>query len=324
MKDFFNSFTKLVKKYSKVVITTHKNMDLDGFASAICLFKIFDKMNKDCYIFLNETQTNNTIIKTFEQIEKVNYDLKKLYSNELNTFDTTDTLLIIVDVHKISLVEGSELCDIINDVVVIDHHVKSSEYIKDTKLMYINSNMSSVSQIIVEYSKYMNYKVDEFLATILLAAIEIDTNRFKFKTTEGTYEVAAYLTKLGANSILKQEILRESRESYLEHQFYIEQSLQINENMILCEIDDKVVSPKDLAIIADSLLQFENMEASFCIGKLDNKTYGISARSLGNVNVQEIMQQLGGGGHMTEAATKLENITIDECRTKLLNIVNGG
>lgn len=324
MNEFFFSLTKLIKKYPKIIITSHKNMDLDGFASSLCLFKIVEKMKKECYIFLNKNQNNDTIKRTFDKLESAKYEYKKIYYKDLEKIDDKNTLLIILDVHKTDLIEENKLLDKISDVVVVDHHVKGVDYIKNTKLMYINSNMSSVAQIIVDYSRYMNYKIDPLLATILLAAIEIDTNRFKFKTTEYTYETAAYLTKLGASAINKQEILRESRESYLEHQFYIEQSIQINENMILCEIDNKIVEPKDLAIIADSLLQFENMEASFCIGKLGTNIYGISARSLGNVDVQEIMQKLGGGGHTTESATRLENITLEECRTRLLNIVNGG
>ena len=324
MKDFFTSFTKLVKNYSQIIIATHKNMDLDGFSSALCLFNIINKMNKKCYIFLNEFQSNNTTNKTLEKLKKEDYKFNYLNEKDLNNMDLNNTLLIIVDVHRLSLIENDNLLNLINDVVVIDHHIKNVDYIKNTKLMYINSNVSSVAQIIVEYSKNMNYEIDSLLATILLAAIEIDTNGFNFKTTEQTYEAAAYLMRLGASNIVKQELLRESKEMYLERQFYIEKSYQLNDTMIICEITDKTVTSKDLAMIADDLLQFENIEASFCIGKLEKDVVGISARSIGNIDVQKIMCQLGGGGHLTEAATKIENKTILESKEMLNNVINGG
>lgn len=323
MLDFFNSLTKLIKEYSKIIITTHKNMDLDGFASSLCLFNIINKMNKECYIYLNDSQSDTTINKTFEKLQKENYKFNILYKKNLKDLDFDNTLLIVLDVHKISLIENDELLNLISDIVVIDHHIKNIDYINKTKLMYINSNISSVSEIIVNYSKYMNYKTDSLLSTILLVAIEIDTNGFNFKTSETTYETAAYLTHLGANTIIKQEILRESKEMYLARQLYIERSYQINENIIACDIDDKIVSSKDLAIIADNLLQFENIEASFCIGKIDRNIVGISARSLGNIDVESIMRKLGGGGHLTEAATKLEDKTIKESKEMLINIIGG-
>lgn len=322
MQEFFNSLTKFVKGYSKIIISTHKNMDLDGFSSALCLYNIYTKMGKECYIVLNEVQTNDTIIRSFEKLNSNSFNI--LYKDEFSKFDFDGCLTIVLDCHRTSLFEIEEIIDKCFDIIVIDHHIKSSEYIKNTKLMYINTNVSSVAQIITSYSRYMNYIPDTILATLLLAAIEVDTNGFKFKTTEYTYETAAYLTKIGADTIVKQEILRESRESYLEHQIYIERSYQINSTMILCEIDDRIVTAKDLAVIADSLLQFQNMEASFCIGKLKENTYGISARSLGNIDVEAIMCKLGGGGHVTEAATRVENTTIDEVKNKLIEIINGG
>lgn len=324
MRDFFNSFTKLIKEHSKVIITTHKNMDLDGFSSSLCLFNIINKMNKECYIYLNKIQSSNTVNKTLEKLEKENYKFNYLYEENIENFDFNDTLLVIVDVHKSQLLENENLLNLVQEVVVIDHHIKNIDYIKDTKLVYINSNMSSAAQILLEYSKYMNYEIDKLLATIMLAAIEIDTNGFNFKTTESTYEAAAYLTRLGANTIIKKELLRESKEIYLSRQIYIEKSYQINDQMIICEVNDKIMTSQDLAIIADDLLQFENIEASFCIGLLGENIVGISARSIGNIDVQEIMDKLGGGGHLTEAATKIDNKTIDECKEMLINVINGG
>lgn len=316
MTEFFKSLVELIKNHEKIIIMTHKDMDLDGFSSSLCLYNIIKKMNKECFIYLSKEQTNDTINKTFKKLEKKNYKFNKIY--DLKKVSEND-LLIILDVHKKELIENELILEKVKDIVIIDHHIKNIDYIKKTKLIYINSNMSSVSEIMTGFSRYVNYEMDELLATIMLAAIEIDTNGFNFKTSENTYLTAGYLTKLGANTIIKQEILRESKQKYLERQLFIEQSYQITKNIIACNIE-KRVSVKDLAIVADSLLQFENIEASFCIGNIGDNIVGISARSIGNIDVEKIMHELGGGGHKTEAATRLEG-TIEECEQKLRRIV---
>lgn len=322
MNDFFEVLTKTIKNYDTVILTTHKNMDLDGFSSCLCLFNIINKMKKDCYIYLNKTQNNKSISKTIDKLIKEKYYYNTLYEDTLDSINFDNSLLIVIDVHKENMMENSELLNMVNDTIIIDHHIKNDNYIKNTKLLYINSSLSSTAELFVNYSKYMNYNIDSLLATIMLAAIEVDTNGFNFKTSEYTYEAAAYLTKSGANSIIKRDLLRDSKEKYLKKQFYIEQSYLVDDNIMICEINE-IVSNYELATVADALLEFENVEVSFCIGKLDDDTVGISARSIGNVNVQEIMKKLGGGGHITEAATKIDNLSVEQCRTKLLNIING-
>lgn len=324
MKEFFSSLTNKIKEKDKIVLMTHKNMDLDGFSSSLCLYRIISNMHKDCYLYLSDTQNNDGIKKTIEKLKNKNYEYNTLYKNELKDFSFKNTLLIIVDVYKYHLVENSELIELSNDTVVIDHHIQDVDYVKSTSLAYINSNMSSVAEIIVEYCKYINYKPDPLLATILLCAIEIDTNYFNFKTTADTYMSAAYLTNCGASTIVKQDLLRESKDKYMQRQFYIEQSYQITDDIIICEIEDKIVSSSELAIVADNLLSFEGIEASFCIGRLEENTIGISARSIGNIDVQEIMCKFGGGGHATDAATKIKDKDINECVKELIDLLKGG
>ena len=120
------------------------------------------------------------------------------------------------------------------------------------------------------------------------------------------------LTAMGADSILKQALLKEDKDSYLRRSNFVKHSYMINENMAMCTLDDEIYSTKDLAEIAEQLLQFDDVEASFSIGKIKEDMVGISARSLGNVDVEIIMEALGGGGHLTDAATQLPNITIKE------------
>lgn len=324
MQEFFSELNKKINDYSNVIIMTHKNMDIDGFSSALCLYNIIIKKKKQCYIYLNKNQDNSIIKKTLKKIHSNNYNYNALYEDEINNFDINNTLLIVVDVYKKHLVENESLIDLSAETIVIDHHIQDIDYIKDTSLVYINSNMSSVAEIMINYAKFMNYSIDDLLATLLLCAIEIDTNSFNFKTTAETYEACAYLIRCGASLIIKQELMRESKDIYLERQFYIEQSYQISDDIIFCVVENKIVANSDLAIIADNLLQFENIEASFCIGRIAPNIVGISARSIGNIDVQTIMNKMGGGGHATDAATKIENKTIEECVSELENIIKGG
>ncbi len=324
MKKFFSSLTKKIEEKEKIILMTHKNMDLDGFSASLCLFNIISKMNKECFIYLGEKQNNDCIIKTIKKLKKENYEYNVLSKKELDDFSFDNTLLIIVDVNKNHLLENNDLLNKVDEVIVIDHHIQDIDYIHNTIFSYVNASMSSVAEIMVEYCKYLKFEPDTILATILLCAITIDTNYFNFKTTANTYESAAYLTKCGASTIIKQELLRESKDIYIERQIYIEHSYQISDDIIFCVIDDKIVSSSYLAIVADNILNFEGIEASFCIGKIEDNTVGISARSIGNIDVQKIMKKLGGGGHITDAATKIEDTEIDECIDKLTKIIKEG
>ena len=154
----------------------------------------------------------------------------------------------------------------------------------------------------------------------MLAGIEIDTNGFKIKTTEKTYEAAAYLTSLGADSVIIQELQQESKDDYFKMQRVIEKSEMINKNTILCSLDNNPVDKKTLAKIAEELLKFEDVDASYVIGYLNEEIIGVSARSLGNIEFG-CMQKLGGGGHLSNAAAQLTNTTIDKVKEKIINLI---
>ena len=177
-----------------------------------------------------------------------------------------------------------------------------------------------MSELITYYAEYVNIDLDNVIATILLAGIEIDTNTFNLKTTSRTYEAASTLMEMGADSILKQELLKESKEDYLKRATYIGSSFMINENMAMCLIN-KIITTKDLAETAEELLNFEDVEASFVIGKLEDNLIGISARSLGSIDVSETMKALGGGGHSSNAATQIKDKTLKEVKQDIIDLI---
>ena len=157
----------------------------------------------------------------------------------------------------------------------------------------------------------------------MLAGLEIDTNSYSIKTTDKTYETAAMLMKCGADNLIKQELLKENKEEYLKRQKLIEDAIMIEENIALCLFDEEKYNKEHLAVVASSLLQFEKVEIGFAIGKLKNGNIGISAKSLGDINVEIIMKKLGGGGHINNAATELKNSTIKDAKEQLLIAIKG-
>jgi len=321
MDSMFKELTNLINKHEKIILMTHAKPDLDGMGSAIALFKIINRLKKHCYIVLPKQNIDNCLKKALS-IVKENIDVSFISEEEIN--EDKNTLLIVLDTQKPELVECLKLLDIIQDKIIIDHHIKSDSYIKDALCYICDSTKSSVVEIIVEYLKFLNYDLDSLLATILLAGIEVDTNSFNFKTTEQTFKVAGFLINHGANLILKQEILKEPKDELIKRYDYIKNSQKVTDNIIVCVMDDNLHDNVEIASLAKELLKIESIQASFAIGKLSNNIIGISARSMGNINVGEIMNLLGGGGHLTDAACQIEDKSIEEVSQTLKKVIKEG
>ena len=321
MEEIFNNLTKLIKQNNNFIIMTHKNPDFDGMGSAIALQQIIKSFKKESYIIVNNKELDKSMKKAFKLLKDKNIYHNIVSKTEANKLVNENSVLIVLDTCKGEIVEDSNILENSKNIVVIDHHIKNKEYIKGTIFNYINSNLSSTVEFICSYLRYLNKKVDSIIATFLLVGLEIDTNNFKLKTTDKTYESAAFLTRMGSDNVLKQELLQESIESYIMRNKLIEKSFMINKNMAMCLADRKIYRKQDLANIAEELLQFENVEASFAIGKINSKQIGISARSIGTIDVEEIMEKLGGGGHLNEAAAQIENKTILEVKEMLKEVI---
>lgn len=315
MTEFFNKLTNEIGKCSNIIIIGHKNPDLDCIASALGLYSIIEK---ECYIFKTTENTNSSSRKVYSILEEQNIKFltKENYKQKINE----NTLLIIVDLHRKQLIEHEEIIDEVNKIVLIDHHIVGKEKI-NANIEYIDSTSSSVTEIIAKYIMQRKKEIDNITATIMLAGIEIDTNCFNIKTTEETFKVAAWLMKMGADNILKQNILKENKDEYIKRTKQIEQSYLINGNLMICVLDENTYNPSYLATLSEDLLRFDNVEASFTIGKLTNDKIGISARSLGYINVEEYMSLLGGGGHKTDAACQLEQVSLEEAENQLTQIL---
>ncbi len=319
MEEIFKQLTQLIKNSDKVIFMTHQNMDLDGFASILALSKIVSSFKKDNYILIDNNPKNISVKKSIEKLKQTKLEFNYIYKKNAPGYLTDNTIIIILDVHKPTMLEMPSLLMKTNNIIVIDHHIKCKQYIQNTILNYINSNMSSTIEIIAGYLKFMNKTVDPVIATMMLAGIEIDTNSFNVKTTSTTFETAAFLMNIGADNVLKQELLKEDKDEYMSRQKYIENSYMFKNNIAICTLDNKIVDGNTLAQIAEDLLQFDGVESAYCIGYISKNKVGISARSLGKEDVEHIIKNLGGGGHSTEAATQIKNVNIESALNMLMN-----
>ena len=308
MENLFDKLVEIVKKYKNVVLMGHTHPDMDAYGSCLGMSCILDTIGVENYIFLDPNNKNN--IESIEQavslITKDNY----INKNNYKEYISSDTLLIVMDTHLEYRLEFPEILKDIKNVIVLDHHIKMSEYIKDTELFYIDSSLSSVVELIGYFAKYMGVDIPNIEATIMLAGMEIDTNGFNIKITERAFVCAGYLISEGADPILKQHLLQETKKDFLRRADFIKSSYIFDKKYAICLLDRGKTTQMELAEVSESLLSFEGIEASFTIGQLDSKKVGISARSLGNIDVSEIMKKFGGGGHATDAATQVDNVTI--------------
>lgn len=313
----YEELTRILRKHSNILIMTHKNPDLDGFSSALVFNNILNHLSIENKIYLNDNELDSSIKKSLFKLENkdcfiVEKDLDKY------EFD----LLLIVDTNKPEIVENSLLINKIKDVIVIDHHIKGSSNI-NTIYEIIDSTASSTAELVINYVKKLNIKLNSLIYTMLLAGMEIDTNGFSVKISSEAFHAAAYLLEQGADTVLKQELLKENRDEYVKKQYFIKRSFVYNDNMMIALLDENIYDKKYLATISEELLQFEGIEATFTIGNIDDNIIGISARSVGSIDVEAIVSKLNGGGHKTNAATQLPSITKEEAKQKLLEILGG-
>ena len=317
MNDLFSKLNNLIDKYDNFILMGHKNPDLDVLGSCLALYEIIKDKNKNPYIFIdkeNIDKYNDSIKKSINKVD-FNYVNESSYKKILN-----NCLLIIVDLHQQERLEYSDILIHNIDTVVIDHHIMHKNYIKNNILLYNDTTLSSIIELMTYYADYCNIKLDSIISTIMLAGIEIDTNGYNLKTSSKTYIAASYLMNMGADTILKQELLKETKDDYIRRADYIKNSFMINGRIAMCILNN-ICKKEELAEIADELLKFVNVEASFVIGELDNGNIGISARSIGNYNVEKIMKIFNGGGHITNAAAEVSNKTIRDIKIQIIKKV---
>src|SRR5690606_5591318 len=229
------------------------------------------------------------------------------------------------DTHKPSMVIDSRLLSRTDKVVVIDHHRRGEEFINNPTLVYMEPYASSTAELVTELLEYQpqNEKLLPLEATALLSGIIVDTKSFTLRTGARTFEAASYLRTFGADTVLIQRLLKEDVETYVARSKIIQTvEFPFAGIAVAHGEDSKIYDSVLIAQTADILLTMKDVGASFVIAHRNDGLIGISARSLGEVNVQLVMEKLGGGGHLTNAATQMEAQTIDEVKKYLYEAIN--
>ena len=310
----------LISESNKVFIMGHTNADIDCLGAAAGLYSIINYLNKECYIILDSI--NNSIKPMVNRLkEDSKYD--DAFIDIKRAFELMDenSLFILVDVHNKGYIQNMRIIEMAKRVVIIDHHRKSSDYINKAVLSYIEPYASSTSELVTEMIQYMVEKpqLTPIEAEALLAGIVVDTKNFYFKTGVRTFEAASFLRRLGADTLDVKKLFSDDLETYLKRAEILKSAKIYNKIAIaICpiEIEDIVLA----AQAADELLNITGIQASFVFVKIGDEVY-LSGRSMGEINVQVIIESLGGGGHMTMAGAKFVDITIEECLDKLKNAI---
>ncbi|EGQ3273014.1 DHH family phosphoesterase [Staphylococcus pseudintermedius] len=310
----------------KVIVMGHKRPDLDAIGAAIGVTQFAMMNNLEAYIVLNESDIDPTLRRVMDEIdEKPELKERFVTSDDAWNMMTSRTTLVVVDTHKPEMVIDENILNKANRKVVIDHHRRGESFISSPLLVYMEPYASSTAELVTELLEYQptEQRLTRLESTVMYAGIIVDTRNFTLRTGSRTFDAASYLRAHGADTILTQHFLKDDIETYINRSELI-RTVKLQENGIAIAHgpDDKIYHPVTVAQAADELLSLDGVEAAYVVARREENLIGMSARSLGEFNVQLTMEALGGGGHLTNAATQLEGVTVEAAIEKLQQAIN--
>ncbi|WP_195682088.1 DHH family phosphoesterase [Alkalibacter mobilis] len=308
---------ELIENSSKVFIMGHSVPDIDALGAALGIYRTAVFLGKEAYIIADGS--NPSIDVLYGELKKENYGNILITSDTARKSVGDNSLLVIVDVHRKSLVQDPAMVDKVDKVIIIDHHIRASEFIEDTALTYIEPYASSTCELVTEIIEYVDDRIEltELEATALLAGIHMDTKGFSIKTGARTFEAASFLRKKGADTLKAKELLKDDMSIIMAKAEALKRSEFIRDKIAVTFIDNKTDKINLItAQTADALLNIQGVEASFVIAQGDEGSI-ISGRSYGKINVQRILEELGGGGHMNVAGAQLPGNNGEEAKKML-------
>jgi cyclic-di-AMP phosphodiesterase len=321
-----HALKELVIESEKVFIMGHKSPDMDAIGASIGILKVVQANDREGYIVVDSQDIDKGVSRLMDEIRKNEELFSRFISPEqAMEIATDDSLLVIVDTHKPSMVIEERLLSKIEHVVVIDHHRRGEEFINHPLLVYMEPYASSTAELVTELLEYQpkKGKIGMLEATALLAGIIVDTKSFTLRTGSRTFDAASYLRSCGADTVLVQKFLKEDLQTYIQRAKLIENVTYTHDGLAIAKAnEDETYHQVFIAQAADTLLTMDGIKASFVVSKRSENVIGISARSLGEINVQIIMEILGGGGHLTNAATQLTGVSIDEAEKQLVMAID--
>lgn len=314
---------QIMKDAENVIIMGHINPDIDCIGSSLGLYRLAKSLNKEANII---NTVSGMSVSSFIETIKSETEYENIFINKSDALSkiTEETLLIVVDTHKNSYVEIPELLEKTNKIVIIDHHRKSPDFIENAILTFHEVYASSAAELVTEILQYAETAIE--LGTLeaegLYGGIMTDTKNFTFKTGVRTFEAAAYLRKTGVDILKVKKWFQSNLESYNQIADIVKNAEIINDTIGISIYEKQDKNANLLcAKAADELLTISNITASFVLGKTGDKIY-VSGRSIGDINVQLILEKLGGGGHITVAGAQLEGMTLEEAKQELIIRIN--
>lgn len=323
------ALVELFKGVDHVFVQGHRNPDLDAIGSAIGIVKIARIHGVKASVVLDVDHVNYDVGRLIAKMQAAGIDKDVFISPKDALEEATDeSLLVLTDHSKYSITYDPELYDWLkNRLIIIDHHRRGEEFPENPMLVYIEPYASSTCELVTEMIEYQPQGGEGVLtdleASAMLAGITVDSKEFSLRTGTRTFDAASYLRSIGADTQVVSELLKENIDNYLQRSHLVSTIDMIEPDMaLLVGEENKIYDPIITAQAADTALSLEHVDASFALTRRSKDAVGISARSMGNVNVQVIMEKLGGGGHLSNAATQLKGITIEEAKVKLLGAIN--
>lgn len=319
---------ELMSQSDDIFVMGHARPDMDSIGACLGIRRIAKMNGKQCWLVLDTDNLHSDIQRLLDEID--NYpDIKEsiISPEEALQKATKKSLLLMLDLSKPSISMSPELYDQLkNRVIIIDHHRRGEEFPENPMLVYIEPYASSTCELITEMfeyqSRYSDDPINKLEATAMLTGIIIDTKSFSLRTGTRTFDAASYLRSVGADSQMSQHFMKENVQSFLQRNHLIDRVEFVgNGNAVVVGENDRAYDPVTAAQAADSLLTVSGVQASYVVTHRSKDIIGISARSNGETNVQIIMEKMGGGGHLSNAATQIEDRDILDVRKQLLDLI---
>ncbi|EGY80607.1 DHH family phosphoesterase [Peptoniphilus indolicus] len=314
---------QLIDGAEDVYIMGHKNADMDAIGSAIGILRAVLNRNVEGYIVLNKS--NPSISNLLDRMKEEEPEIfeKIISSEQAKSNITPKSLVILVDNHKPNFTESPELLDLTTQIVVIDHHRRGKEFVKNPVLTYVEPYASSTSELVTEMLTYMNDELNltHFEADALMSGIVVDTKNFSFQTGVRTFEAASILKRAGADMIKVKNLFQDDLDTLQNRAQVVHATKVVCDEVAISRLDKKAANSILIAAqAADELLDINGIRASFVMTPVDDEIH-ISGRSSGDFSVQLILEKLGGGGHLNMAGARLKVESLDEAENILVQAV---
>ncbi|MFC2695215.1 MAG: DHH family phosphoesterase [Lactobacillus sp.] len=322
-----HALSELFKDADHVFVMGHQRPDLDAVGSGLGIVKIARLHGAQAHFVLNEDRLNFDVARLVDRLNKHGEEDLFISSSDANSAATNKSLLVLVDHSKSSITYDKDLYDRLKDrLIVVDHHRRGEEFPENPMLVYIEPYASSTCELVTELVEYQPQN-DKLLtsteASGMLAGITVDSKEFSLRTGTRTFDAASYLRSIGADSNVVSSFLKEDINSFVQRSHLVATLQTVKPGIaLIMGNDDQIYDPIIAAQAADTALSLENVGASFAVTRRSKDVVGISARSLGEINVQLIMEKLGGGGHLSNAASQLKDVTVDQAKDKLLQALD--